>query len=177
MDKVIISEAELESKILLVRGCRIIMDSTLAKIYGTSTKRLNEQVQRNIERFPQDFMFQLTSEEYDSLRSQFATSKGRGGRRYLPYAFTEYGSIHAANVVNTKIAIQASIAVVRAFVRLRQLVAAHAELAGKLVELERKVAGHDAEIRSIVAMIRQLMEGMGQCGPELGPVRRIGFQP
>ncbi|MDA8130147.1 MAG: ORF6N domain-containing protein [Elusimicrobia bacterium] len=179
MSEGIVPRVDIESKILLIRGYRVMLDSALADIYGTSTKRLNEQVFRNRARFPGDFMFQLTRAEYDSLRSQFATSKGRGGRRYLPYVFTEYGCIHAANVVNTEIAIQASIAVVRAFVRLRQLVFAHRELAEKLSELERKVAGQDAEIRSIVGMIRELMEGMSQDRPgkECGPMRRIGFSP
>lgn len=151
MSKEIVAKADIESKILLIRGFRVILDSALADIYGTSTKRLNEQVQRNQARFPWDFMFQLTRAEYDSLRSQFATSKGRGGRRYLPYVFTEYGCIHAANVVNTETAIQASIAVVRAFVRLRQLVSAH----------------------------RELMEGLSQerPGEECGPMRKIGFRP
>ena len=173
----IIVDGSFESKILSIRGYRVMIDSTLAVIYGTSTKRLNEQVQRNIGRFPSDFMFQLTIAEYNSLKSQFATSNGRGGRRYLPYVFTEYGAIHAANVVNTTIAIRASIAVVRAFVRLRQMASANKELGDKLAELERKVAGHDSEIKSIVDMIRQLINGMAQAESDTEQERIIGFRP
>ena len=174
----IVPQEMIESKILLIRGCRVILDVSLAEIYGTSTKRLNQQIQRRIKRFPVDFRFQLTAAETKALRSQFATSKGRGGRRYLPYAFTEYGAIQAANAVNTEEAIQASIAVVRAFVRLREMVSAHKELALKLAELERRLSGHDTEIKAIVDVIRQLMDGMSRPQEEdSGPKKQIGFRP
>ena len=156
MDKDIIPQEDLASKIIFVRGRKVILDETLAVIYGITTKRLNERVRRNTERFPEDFMFRLTKNEIIALRSHFATSKGRGGRRYLPYVFTEYGAIQAANIINSKTAIQAGISVVRAFARLRELVSAHKELAVKLAELERKLSGHDAEIKAIVDVIRQL---------------------
>ncbi len=134
------------------------------------TKRLNEQVQRNIARFPEDFLFRLTSAEAESLRSQFATSKvSRGGRRYLPYAFTEHGAFMAASLLNSPRAVEVSVFVVRAFVKLRQLVLSHKELAGKLDQLERKFAGHDDTIRQLVAAIRQLM-----ATPD-PPVRPMGF--
>jgi hypothetical protein len=110
-----------ESKILLIRDQKVILDSDLALLYGVTTSRLNEQVRRNIERFPDDFMFLLTKEEFDNLKSQFATSSsGWGGRRKLPYAFTEHGAIIAASVLNSERAVQASIFVVRAFVKMRQ---------------------------------------------------------
>ena len=178
MSNEIVPQELIESKILLIRGYRVILDFSLAEIYGASTKRLNEQIQRNIKRFPPDFWFQLTSGEAKSLRSQFATSKGRGGRRYLPYAFTEYGAIQAANAVNSETAIQASIAVVRAFVKLREMVSANKELAIKLSELERRLSGHDTEIKAIVDVIRQLMNGMSRPRDKhSGQKKQIGFKP
>ena len=177
MSKEIVPFELIESKILLIRGHRVILDFSLAEIYGTTTKKLNQQIQRKIKRFPEDFHFQLTPAEEKSLRSQFATSKGRGGRRYLPYAFTEYGAIQAANAVNTETAILASIAVVRAFVRIREMVSAHKELALKLAELERRLGGHDEEIKAIVDVIRQLMNGMSQSQNDAGQKKRIGFHP
>jgi hypothetical protein len=108
-NKLMISVERIENIILLIRGQKVILDSDLAKIYGVPTKRLNEQVKRNTERFPDDFAFKLNREEFAILRSQFATSSAQGGRRYLPYAFTEHGAIMAANVLNTKRAIKASV--------------------------------------------------------------------
>jgi len=175
MTKDIIADGNIESRILLIRGHRVILDSTLAGIYGTTTKRLNEQIRRNIERFPADFMFQLTPQEADSLRSQIATSKGRGGRRHLPYVFTEYGAIQAANVISTSAAIQAGIAVVRAFARLRSLVSAHKDVAAKLARLEARVGVHDEDIKSVIEAIRRLGEGFTD--DHTGPKKRIGFDP
>jgi hypothetical protein len=135
-----------------------MLDADLAAIYGVTTKRFNEQVKRNLDRFPDDFMFHLNEEETESLRSQIATSKeGRGGRRYLPYAFTEHGAIMAANVLNSKRAVQASVFVVRAFVRLREILVAHKEIAEKVAELERKLTSHDRQIIEIIKVIKQLM--------------------
>ena len=123
-----------------------------------TTKRLNEQVKRNIERFPADFMFQLSSDEFKNLKSQFATSSSVwGGRRKLPFVFTEHGVIMAAGVLNSQRAVQASIYVVRAFIKLRQLLSTHKELAVKLQELERKLQGHDEQIQLLIEAIRQLM--------------------
>src|SRR4030043_383112 len=149
-----------------------MLDSDLAELYGVTTKRLNEQIRRNLGRFPDDFMFQLTPQEADSLRSQFATSKPeRGGRRYLPYAFTEHGAIMAASVLNSPQAVRMSVFVVRAFVKLREMMSTHKELAHKLAELERKLQNHDESIRSLVVAIRQLMRP-----PESEtPKRRKGF--
>jgi hypothetical protein len=123
--KVLIPAEDIACAILVLRGRRVILDADLATRYGVSTKRLNEQIRRNLDRFPADFMFQLTGEEYVGLRSQIATSKpissGRGGRRYLPNVFTEHGAIQAANVLNSPRAVEMGIYVVRAFVQLREL--------------------------------------------------------
>ncbi len=151
-----------------------MIDADLAELYGVPTKRLNEQVRRNLERFPADFMFQLTRKEWDALRSQFATldmGRGRGQhRKYLPYAFTEHGALMAANVLNSAAAVAMSVRVVRAFVRMREMVASHRELGRKLDELERRVAGHDTAIASLVQAIRELATP-----PQPSPKRRIGF--
>ncbi len=158
--------------ILILRGQRVILDSDLAAIYGVSTKRLNEQVKRNAPRFPKDFMFQLSAEEAAALRSQIATLKtGRGHHpKYRPYAFTEHGAIQAANVLNSARAIAMGVYVVRAFVKLRELLASNTALARKLDELERKYRRHDEAITAILSAIRELME------PAANPKRRgIGF--
>ncbi len=160
----------IESRILLIRGHKVMLDSDLAELYGVTTKRLNEQVKRNRQRFPADFMFQLTSDEATNLRSRIATSKqGRGGRRYRPYAFTEHGAIMVASVLNSHRAIEVSIYVVRAFVKLREMLRTHKELARKLAELEKRIEGHDEEIIVLFEAIRQLMES-----PEK-TTKRIGF--
>jgi hypothetical protein len=164
--------ARIEQRILAVRGQRVMVDADLAELYGVPTKRLNEQVRRNLERFPADFVFQLTREEWDALRSRFATlDMGRGQhRKYLPYAFTEHGALMAANVLNSASAVTMSVRVVRAFVRLREMVASHRELGRKLDELERRVSGHDTAIASLVRAIRELATP-----PQPKPRRRIGF--
>jgi ORF6N domain len=160
-----------EPRILILRGARVILDSELAELYGVQVKRLNEQVKRNVERFPQDFMFQLCPAEDKNLRSQFATSRsGHGGRRHLAYAFTEHGAIMAATVLSTKRAIEMSVFVVRAFVRLRDVLATNGKVAGKLVELERRLKGHDAEIQAIIDAIHELM------APQPHKRRQIGFR-
>ena len=166
----IVPVERIESLILLIRRHKVMLDSDLAELYGVSTKRLNEQVKRNQERFPGDFMFQLTTEETNALRSQIATSKReRGGRRYRPYAFTEHGAIMAASVLNSHSAIEVSVYVVRAFVKLREMLRTHKELAQKLAELEKRIEGHDEEIVALFEAIRQLMK------PPEKPSKRIGF--
>ncbi|HET6883334.1 MAG TPA: ORF6N domain-containing protein [Pirellulales bacterium] len=160
---------EIEPLIFEIRGQKALLDSDLALLYGVPTKRLNEQVRRNRDRFPGDFMFQLTAEEAASLRSQNATSNvGRGGRRYRPYAFTEHGAIMAATVLNSPRAVEVSVFVVRAFVKLRELAGAHKELARKLDDLERK---YDEKFRIVFDAIRQLMAPP----PPTEKKRRIGF--
>ena len=143
-----------EKAILLIRGEKVILDTNLAALYDVQTRSLLQALKRNSERFPSDFVFQLTRKEFDSLRSQSVISKGRGGRRYLPYAFTEHGALMAANVLNSKTAVQASVQVVRAFIRLRQMLASNEELASKLSDLEHK---YDAQFRVVFDAIRQLM--------------------
>jgi len=149
--------------ILVLRGRRVLLDAELAALYEVSTKRFNEQVRRNRHRFPADFMFQLTAEEHAALRSQFATlNAGRGRhRKYLPYAFTEYGAIMAAAILNSARAVEMSVYVVRAFVKLRELLASNKELARRLNELEarleKKLGTHDQAIAAIISAIRQLM--------------------
>jgi hypothetical protein len=181
-----------------IRGERIILDADLARIYGVTTKRLNEQVRRNADRFPDDFAFQLSKEEAANLmsqnatsspasltnrsqvatglnvsarsRSQFATLKRGQNIKYLPHAFTEHGAIMAANVLNSKQAVRMSVFVVRAFVKLREVVGTHKELAEKLTELERKLGTHDKAIVSIIAALRGLTE------PTKRKARAIGFR-
>ena len=160
-----------ESRILHIRDHKVILDTDLAELYGVSVKRLNEQVKRNRERFPADFLFQLTAKEHESLRSQNATSKpGRGGRRFHPYAFTEHGAIMAATVLNSKRAIEMSVFVVRAFVRLRESMATNRKIAGKLEEVESRLEKHDTAIQDIIDAIKELMTR------DETPRGKIGFQ-
>jgi phage regulator Rha-like protein len=128
----------IENSIRTIRSEKIILDADLAQLYGVETKVLVQAVKRNLGRFPTDFMFRLTQEEFAFLRSQFVTSKGSGGRRYAPYAFTEHGVIMAANVLNSERAVQTSVQIVRTFVKLRQIVLANADLVRNLNELEKK---------------------------------------
>lgn len=160
-----------ESRILIQRHQRVILDSDLAELYGVSAKQLNQQIKRNRERFPSDFMFQLSAKEHESLRSQIVTSKkGRGGRRYPPYAFTEHGAIMAATVLNSKRAVEMSVFVVRAFVRMREMLAKNRQLAAKINELDRRLETHDTAIQEIIDAIKELMV------PEGPSKRKIGFQ-
>lgn len=166
--KNLIPQEVIEQKILLIRGHKVMLDKDLAALYGVSTTRLNEQVKRNAARFPEDFMFQLNNEEFKNLMSQIAISRW-GGTRKLPYVFTEHGAIMAANVLNSERAVEMSIRIVRTFIKLRQILSNHKELAHKLAELERKIEKHDSEIKGIFEAIRQLM------APPEKPKRRIGF--
>ena len=138
----------------------------MAKLYEVTTKRLNEQVKRNKDRFPKDFMFRLNEQEAKNLRSQSATSKSRGGRRYLPFVFTEHGAVMAANVLNSATAIKASIDIVRTFVKLRQMISTHKNLAKKLNDIENK---YDNQFKVVFDAIRELMT------PPTKPKKRIGF--
>jgi len=159
---------DIATRIHTIRGQRVMLDSDLAALYGVTTRRLNEQVKRNQHRFPPDFMFQLSANEVTSLISQIATSKrGRGGRHKLPYAFTEHGAVMLASVLNSPIAVAASIQVVRAFVQLRGVLASHKELARRLDEMEGK---YDAQFKVVFQAIRELMQ------PPPTPRKQIGFQ-
>ena len=159
--------ANLESAIHLIRGQRVMLDSDLAMVYGVTTKRLNEQLKRNRVRLRPNFAFQLTVQEFrnlksriatSSLRSQFGTSSSHGGKRKLPLVFTEHEAPMLASVLNSEIAVQASVRVVRVFVRLREMVAANAQLAAKLHELERRLDSHDEGIANLFAALKQLLE-------------------
>lgn len=159
----------IEDHIFLIRGKKVMFDSHLAELYGVATKRLNEQIKRNMPRFPDDFMFQLTENEHLNLRSQFATSRGYGGRRYLPYVFTEQGVAMLSSVINSEQAIQVNIAIMRVFVRLREILSANKELAQRLDQLEGRMGEKDKEIKVIFEAIRRLMSQPDESK------RKIGF--
>ena len=169
--KEIMSENTIEKKIYLIRGHRVMLDRDLAELYKVETFNLNKAVKRNIDRFPQDFMFQLNKTEAQNLIFQFGISSW-GGIRKLPYAFTEQGVAMLSSVLRSKRAVQVNIAIMRAFVRLKTILSTHKELAHKLNELEHKIERHDTEIQSIFEAIRQLM-----APPAEKPGRRIGFHP
>lgn len=147
----------LSGRILEIRGQRVLLDSDLADLYEVDTKRLNEQVKRNADRFPTDFMFQLSPDEFSNLKSQIATSSW-GGRRKIPYAFTEHGAIMAASVLNSKRAVEMSVYVVRAFVQLRDLLSSQKVLAEQVAKLERRISHHDNSLAEIIDALRSLME-------------------
>jgi hypothetical protein len=160
----------IENRILLVRDRKILLDSDLAALYGVEVRALNQAVKRNQRRFPSDFLFRLNANEAQFLRSHFVIpTPARGGRRYLPWAFTEHGAIMAASVLNSPRAVEMSIFVVRAFVRLRETLATHRALAARLTELEQKLETHDGAINDLIGAIRRLMRA-----PEK-PRRQIGF--
>jgi hypothetical protein len=164
-----LSDSKIARRILSVRGLRVMLDRDLAILYGVSTKQLNQQVLRNRDRFPSDFMFQLTPEESDSLRLQSATSNRRwGGRRYLPYAFTEQGVAMLSGVLHSRRAVRVNVEIMRTFVKLRQILSSHAELARKLEGLERR---YDSQFRAVFDAIRELM------APESPESRPVGFRP
>jgi hypothetical protein len=165
----VIQSERIEALILLIRGHRVMLDSDLALLYGVPVKRLNEQVRRNIRRFPGDFMIRLTAEEYEALRSQFATLKVARGthRKYLPYAFTEQGVAMLSGVLRSQRAIDVNVEIMRTFVRLRQMLASNAQLARKLDALEKK---YDTQFKVVFDAIRQLM-----APPHRPDKRKIGF--
>ena len=168
---------DITTLIVTVRGKRVILDRDLAALYGVPTFRFNEAVKRNRNRFPEDFMFQLTRDEVSRLTSQFAMSKsGRGGRRTLPYAFTEHGTVMAANILRSPEAIQMSVFVVRAFIRMRQMLIEQRGLARKLAELEKELTArldvHETAINEMLRQIRRLLSSPPEPEP---PKRRIGF--
>lgn len=166
-----ISSQEIENAIHVIRGQRVMLDSDLAKLYGVTTRRLNEQVQRNKDRFPEDFAFQLTQQEFTVLMSQIATSKGgRGGRRKRPWVFTEHGVAMLSSVLRSPTAARVNIGIMRAFVRLRRLMATPGELVEQLARLTETVQLHDDQIQAITEVLRQLMQP-----PPKRPKRKIGF--
>ena len=169
MSKEIIPVERVVQSIRWIRGQKVLLDSDLAALYGVTTGNLNKAVNRNRDRFPSDFMFQLSAEEAEDLIFQIGRSKGRGGRRHRPYAFSEQGIAMLSSVLNSDRAIRVNIAIMRAFVKLRQMLETNRELARKFSELERRVGKHDQEIAAILQAIRQLM-----AQPE-EPRREIGF--
>jgi len=171
MEKHIQTPPELiESKILIIREQKVMLDRDLAVLYGVETKYLNRQVKRNIERFPSEFIFQLTVEEKNELVTKWHRFNALKHSSSLPFAFTEHGALMLASVLNSPRAVETSVYVVRAFVRLREILSTHKELAEKLRELESKFDGHDEQIREIIEAINQLLI------PPEKPKRQIGFQ-
>lgn len=160
----------IENKILLIRGQKVMLSSTLARLYGVEVRVLVQAVKRNIKRFPADFMFQLTKEEYANLKSQIVISSWGGARRDLPYAFTEQGVAMLSTVLRSERAVQVNIQIMRTFVKLREILSAHKELAEKLRELELKIETHDEQITAIFDAINQLL------APPPATKRKMGFE-
>lgn len=169
MKREIIPAARIAQSIHLIRGQKVMLSQDLAGLYGVAVKALNQAVKRHVTRFPADFVFQLTSNEFDNLKSQFVTSSWGGLRRALPYAFTEQGVAMLSSVLNSERAVKVNIAIMRAFVKLREALETNRELARKFAELEKRAGKHDDEIGEIIDAIRQLMV------PPEKPRREIGF--
>jgi ORF6N domain len=166
----VIPAETIQKCILFIRSHKVILDATLAELYGVETKALVRAVRRNLRRFPADFMFTLSASEWANLRYQFGTSSGHGGRRYRPYAFTEQGVAMLSSVLNSRRAVSINVVIMRAFVHLRELLSTHHELATKLAELEKRFEGHDAAIANLFEAIRQLL-----AHPEPSHNRKIGY--
>jgi phage regulator Rha-like protein len=169
--RVVALARRVESRILVLRGLKVIVDADLAELYGVEVRHLNQQVKRNVKRFPSAFCFQITRREHKILRSQnVISSEGHGGRRYPPFVFTEHGAIMAATVLSSERAIEMSVFVVLAFVRMRQVLTENRQIAAKLAELERRLEGHDADIQDVMSAIRALTT------PSAPTRKRIGFE-
>ena len=168
---VMVPDELLMNKIYLIRGQKVMLDMDLAELYQVETKRLNEQVKRNNLRFPKDFMFRLTNKEWNSLRSQIATSNtGRGGVRHLPMAFTEQGVAMLSGVLNSETAIRVNIRIIRVFTKMRELLLTHKDILLQLEKMENKLASHDADITVIFDYLKQLLN------PPVPPRNKIGFR-
>jgi hypothetical protein len=170
----VIPDETVINKIYLIRNEKVMLDSDLAELYGVETKRLNEQVKRNIDRFPEDFMFQLTGAEFENLRSQIATSSW-GGRRKLPYAFTEHGVLMLSSVLNSDLAIKVNIQIMRVYTKIRNMLATHQDLLLKFEQFETKLADHDDKIMLILEYIKQF-EKANQQELEQKNRPKIGFK-
>ncbi|KPK36492.1 MAG: DNA-binding protein [Nitrospira bacterium SG8_35_1] len=168
--QVSIPDEVLISKIYLVRGVKIMLDSELAELYQVETKRLNEQVRRNIDRFPEDFMFQMTKEEWEDLKSQNATSRSWGGRRTPPLVFTEHGVLMLSSVLNSERAIAVNIRIMRIFTRMKKMLMTNQEILLKVEQMERRVAGQDEIIQHIFEYLKQLIKEQDT------PRKQIGFK-
>ena len=169
-NEVSIPEEVIISKIYLIRSHKVMVDSDLAELYGVETKRLNEQIKRNQDRFPGDFMFTLTAEEWQNLKSQNATSRSWGGRRKLPNVFTEHGVLMLSSVLNSEQAIKTNIQIMRIYTKMRQMLITHQDLLLKFNELEAKVGKHDQSISQIFAYLKQLLQEQSE------PREPIGFK-
>jgi hypothetical protein len=172
--RLMVPEEVIISKIYLIRGHKVMLDLDLAELYGVETRRLNEQVKRNLDRFPADFMFQLNQEEFENLKSQFATSSW-GGRRKLPYAFTEHGVLMLSSVLNSNKATMVSIQIMRIYVKIRQLITLNKDILQKLEDIENKFTDHDEKIILIFEYLRQL-EQARQNQEDQTNRKRIGFR-
>jgi hypothetical protein len=167
----IVAVRKIDSRILSLRGHKVILDRDLAELYGVQVRALNQQVKRNARRFPPAFRFQVSAQELKILKSQNVMSnEGHGGRRYRPYVFTEHGAIMAATVLNSDRAIEMSVFVVMAFVRMRRAIASNRQILAKLTEVERRLEGHDSDIQDLMEAIREMIS------PPEPPRRRIGFE-
>jgi ORF6N domain len=164
-----VAPGQIQQLIFLIRGQRVMLSTHLAELYEVEPRVLIQAVKRNIERFPEDFMFQLTTAEFADLKSQIVISSWGGLRRAIPYAFTEQGVAMLSSVLNSERAIEVNVAIMRAFVQLRRMIGSHEELARKLAELEARLSAHDEQIQAIFEAIRQLMAPPGR------PPRKIGF--
>ncbi len=169
--EVSIPEEVIISKIYLIRNHKVMLDSDLAELYDVPTRRLNEQVKRNQDRFPDDFMFTLTTEEWQDLKSQNATSRSWGGRRTLPNVFTEHGVLMLSSVLNSQQAIKTNIQIMRIYTKMRQMLITHQDLLLKFNELEARIGKHDQSISQIFAYLKQLLQEQSE------PREPIGFKP
>ena len=172
-NKLIVPDEIVISKIYYIRNQKVMLDSDLAELYGVETKRLNEQVRRNIDRFPEDFMFRLNEEEFQHLRSQFATSRW-GGRRALPYVFTEHGVLMLSSVLNSKQAIQVNIQIMRVFTKVRRMLADNTEIRLEVEKIKNKLENQDKNMEIIFKYLDELLEKQERPSP---PRKRIGFKP
>lgn len=170
----VIPDERVIDKIFLIRGEKVMLDSDLAELYCVETRRLNEQVKRNIERFPEDFMFQLTAAEFENLKSQIATSSW-GGRRKLPFAFTEYGVLMLTSVLNSDLAIKVNIQIMRVYSKIRSMLLTHKDLLLRFDQMETKLAGHDRSIMLIMEYIKQFEEAKQQKSEQKNRIK-IGYK-
>lgn len=166
-----VADETIMSKIYMIRGQKVMIDRDLAELYGVETRRLKEQVNRNINRFPMHYMFELTKDEYEVLRSQIATLKQGVHSKYLPYAFTEHGVLMLSNVLKSGQAIEMSIKIIDVFVKLRELLQTNKEILFKMEQLENKITKHDDDIKRIFMALKQLLNTPQE------PRQRIGFKP
>ena len=173
-NEMMIPEEVIMSKINLIRGLKVMLDLQLAELYGIETRRLNEQVKRNLDRFPADFMFQLNHEEYKNLKSHFATSSW-GGRRKLPYAFTEHGVLMLASVLNSEIATKVNIRIVRVFIKMRELILDHREFVEKFSQIEMRLNDHEDQILRISEYLHQIEQFRHQHYDQANR-KKIGFK-